>query len=509
MFASRVESGGTVVRAVEFAARKVYQSSHHPSYTSWPAFFPGEEGHWYIGCIEQIRVQPPRPKSTPKEDYWRNGGAMPPGYDHKQNHIEMVLLESRDDLRTWNVISRWDADSIGTAAWGAFAQARTRDGRFLRFIWQAYADQEDATGKLIGNRIYYMSDDNGQTWRLQPPFHDDRFFSFAHRLRTLRDGTLVLAIPFSRGYGPGQARPSRIARDPSADTDMQMMLYTSRDQGRTWSGPMPIFGGLAVSETDFLELPSGDLLFVNWFPPQRGRQIVYRSSHGWMPGPAERSPSKTVPETIALTREGILVGCLRPGSYHWSDDLGQNWHPLDGVPQRGPECYQPWMHILADGRIACAGHYGGDDPMGLHDQYISLHLFRLEVSGKATNTGLSLTREFDRKNQKWRNSFTFTLNANGAPLGGKEVEVWYVERDKPGYDSFAELSLDARLRLGGRLVRLRTDSAGRATLALPEFDHLAWEHHTIQMAGRFNSDRREPLYKAAQTYLFEFYTFVR
>lgn len=106
----------STVRAVGFESRLVYQPRQRPGYACWVSFFPGPNGRWYIGCVEQMRVEPPRPASTPDENYWRNGGAMPPGYDHKQNHIEMLLLESRDHLETWNVISRWNADPIGTAA---------------------------------------------------------------------------------------------------------------------------------------------------------------------------------------------------------------------------------------------------------------------------------------------------------------------------------------------------------------------------------------------------------
>ena len=508
--AAPATASGTRVEAVGFESRKIYQSSQHPSYASWVSFFPGEANQWYIGCIEQQRINPPHPASTPTENYWRNGGAMPPGYDHKRNHIDMLLLESRDDLAKWRLISRWNADPIGTAAWGAFAQARTSDHKFLRFIWQAYADELDpTTGTLVGNRIFYISDNDGLTWELQRPFHDVRFFSFAHRLRTLRDGTLVLAIPFSPGYGPRHKRPTRLAWDLAADTDMQMTLYFSGDNGRNWSGPMPIYGGQAVSETDFVELPSGDLLFINWIPPRQGRQIVYRSPNGWLPGPLEKVTSGTVPETVVLTREGILVGCLRPGSYHWSDDLGKTWQPLQSVPDRRPEMYQPWMQYLSDGRIACAGHYGGDDPFGLHDQYVSLHLFRLEVSGKAAETKLSLERDFDEGKGRWKNSFTFVLRANGRPLPGQELELWYVERDKPGYDPFGKLPLEKRMQMGGHLLRLRTDESGEAHISFPQFDELSWDQHTIQIMARFNPERVNPEYKPAETFLFEFYTFVK
>ena len=44
--------------------------------------------------------------------------------------------------------------------WG-FGQARTADGRFLRFVWSCYS--LDPTVKA--NEILYMSNDDGQTWQ--------------------------------------------------------------------------------------------------------------------------------------------------------------------------------------------------------------------------------------------------------------------------------------------------------------------------------------------------------
>jgi hypothetical protein len=40
---------------------------------------------------------------------------------------------------------------------------------------------------------------------------------------------------------------------------------------------------------------------------------------------------------------------MRNSSYSWSDDLGQTWQPLAGIPHCGLENYQPWIHVLADG----------------------------------------------------------------------------------------------------------------------------------------------------------------
>lgn len=104
---------------------------------------------------------------------------------------------------------------------------------------------------------------------------------------------------------------------------MQMTVFFPFDQGCTWRGPLPILGGQTVSNTDFVELPSGDLLFVNnSIFANPGRQFVYREGNRFTPGPLEKVHSGTVPETVCLTDEGILVGCMRASAYYWSDDLG-------------------------------------------------------------------------------------------------------------------------------------------------------------------------------------------
>jgi hypothetical protein len=157
-----------------------------------------------------------------------------------------------------------------------------------------------------------------------PAFHDAHFASYPHRLRTLRDGTLVLCVPLAPRWGRGSDRPIRAAMRLDVPSEMQVTLFFSHDQARMWSGPVPIFGGQNVSETDFVELPTGDLLFFNnsifAYP---GRPFVYRAGNRFTPRFLERVRTGQVPETVCLTKDGLLVGCVRPGSYRWSDDEGQ------------------------------------------------------------------------------------------------------------------------------------------------------------------------------------------
>ncbi|MFH1570554.1 MAG: sialidase family protein [Gemmatimonadota bacterium] len=495
----------SAARAVDFESRRVYASAQRPSYTSWVSFFPGLDGHWHIGCEEVTRPDPPLPQCGPQQ--WQAMG-LPEGYDKSQYRMEAVLLESDAALENWRVISRQPYRQHHTV--GQFATARAADGRFLRFIWACYS-LEDGVGPAD---ILQTSADGGRTWEAAPPFHHPAFCSYPHRLRTLRDGTLVLCLPLSPRWGTPE-RPLRTCTNLDAAGEMQMTLWFSFDGGRAWDGPLPIYSGHQVSETDFAELPSGDLLCVNstiFACP--GRQVVYRQGRRFTPGPFERARGRTgpgepnlVPETVCRTAAGPLVGCLRAGRYQWSDDEGRTWWPVAGIPERGPEVYQPWIHCLPDGRLACAGHYGADDPItggGRVDQYVSLHLFRLQVEQPTEETRLYLEREMDASGRGWTNRYALRLTAGGRPLAERRVELWYVERDAPGYDAFGRLGLEERMARGGHRLELRTDADGRA---LADLSHLqaADPHRSIQLVARFNADGQYREHKPCQSCQFEHY----
>lgn len=483
------------VRAVEFQSRKIYQSKQRPSYTSWVSFFPGEHGQWYLTCEEVTRPEHPLPGVSRQQLYEM---AMPRGYDKSRLQMEVVMLESDDGLESWKEISRQPVRFQHSA--GAFAQARTRDGRFLRFVWSCYSMDPS----VADNEDYYESRDNGGTWQKRPPFHTDRFASSPHRLRTLRDGTLVLCMPFSSKWGNGTDSPIRAANRLDVVADMQMNLFISHDQGLTWTGPLPVFPGQNVSETDFVELADGHLLLINnSIFANPGRQFVYREDDRFTPGPLERVHSGTVPETVCLTDDNILIGCMRSGGsywsggYYWSDDLGQNWQRLDGMPG-SEEVYQPWIHYLGAGQVACAGHFGFDDPVGMRDQYVCLQTFKVQVLRKTISSKLWIERDYDETTRNYLNSFTLSLTANGQSLANKDIQVWSVFRDSPGYDSLNKHSLAERMKLGGKAVTVRTDADGKGRFVLPEYDGIKDIHATYQLVIRFNPDGQYPDYKPAQ-----------
>ncbi|MGI8967243.1 MAG: hypothetical protein ACR2H1_14310 [Limisphaerales bacterium] len=162
------------MRATNFLSKKIYQSPQRPSYTSWASFFPGERGEWYLGFVEMTKLDRPQPRASKEFVY---GMALPRGYDTSKHKQELVLMKSADNLQTWKEVGR----ELVTANGGTFAQARTKDGKLLRFVWAAYS-RDPATKP---NEIYYQSSDEGKSWKKMPPFVSGEFAWYPHRLRTL------------------------------------------------------------------------------------------------------------------------------------------------------------------------------------------------------------------------------------------------------------------------------------------------------------------------------------
>ena len=504
-------------RAEGFKEHRVYESAREPGYTSWVSFFPGWNREWYITCEEVYEPEKPLTQASP--EFWFSQ-VLPIGFDKSQYQMEVVMLKSGGSLRDWNVISRMPIRSMHTA--GTYGpNARTRDGRFLRFVHP----NESLDPDWKSNEVLLESKDEGKTWRKMPPFMDARVCSRPHRMHTLRDGTLVLACPISPRYGPGTSRPLRIAFDLDATNEYQMTLFFSFDQGRTWQGPTPVLPGQNVTETDFVELPGGDLLvFCMAFYGRPGTQRIYRDGKRFTPGLFKRVVSGTVPETVCITEDGILVGCVRNAQYVWSDDMGRTWHGLEGARAA---LYQPMIQYLGQGRIGCVGHFGGDDPIALlgknpqynYRQYIGLQTFSLKVLQRTRDSELVISRDYDEANRRWLNGYTVSLLSGGTPVPDKEIEFWYVERwpggegDNPAaYDSLGNTPLDQRIKLGGTLLRSRTGADGKVHFALPELDRIRDTnvvkqlHHSIQIVARFNTDRRYAEYKPYQTEQMEMYT---
>jgi len=163
------------------------------------------------------------------------------------------------------------------------------------------------------------------------------------------------------------------------------------------------------------------------------------------------------------------------------------------------------MVYLGKGKVACAGHYGADDPIKSRDQFISIHTFNLDVLQKTSRVKLWIDRDYDEPKKRFLNAYTISLKSNGAPLADKDIAVWYVVRDQPGYDSYNAKRIEDRMKAGGKSATVRTDPTGHAHLALPEFDSVQDIHASYQLLVRFNADHKFPEFDSADLPQLEFY----
>jgi hypothetical protein len=123
------------------------------------------------------------------------------------------------------------------------------------------------------------------------------------------------------------------------------------------------------------------------------------------------------------------------------------------------------------------------------------------------DTRLAVDRTWLEPEGRWANSYTTTLTAGGTPLAGQEVELWFAERDRPGYDEKGAQGLDERMREGGELMRAVTDDRGTARFDIPRLDAIRNIHYSYKLIARFNADRRDPGYKPAQSPQLEFHAY--
>jgi len=358
------------------------------------------------------------------------------------------------------------------------------DGRMVR-LYGATGYQNPHGDKTC--TIVEESDDGGNTWRLLSTFLEG-YYTNMFKFRKLSSGRLVGAVSIRPSWGPGEKIASRHLKVSGQLTAAQAAFFVSEDEGKSWTGPHYMFPGVVAWEFDFVELPGGgsgegDLLFVN-STIQSGRpvrQIVRKTQTGYVNDPLMEIHSGApqthegwvtsqgiVPESMAITGDGLLVGSLRndtlgrPG-YACSKDLGANWFLIDGAP----ECpYQPMTDMLPDGRAMTVWHNGFDSSFGEQDMFIGVHAFKVDASDVPAPTQLSLERKQSDNGDRYTNVFTATLTADGKPAAGKQVglrvlSVWRWEDGRHDPRDVSE-SDDVRLAV--------TDVDGIATFHLADKD---------------------------------------
>jgi hypothetical protein len=394
--ARRADKPSVEVEAINYSRKMIYHSPEKVGYTSWVGLWRLPDGR--LQCSFEQRTAAPGGSGT-------------------QYASTYPVLESRDEGQTW---TRVPGD---IPSGGGRGMAVLPDGTLVRPKWgdpkddsaTGYVQRSTDGGKSWGHPIYFLPAADYKSW---PTL-----------IRRLRDGRLIMmAGVWKRGDGNPGIR-------------MTKMMFVSNDQGRTWSAPyvlMPTGQGVC-EESDFCELPNGDLLWVHrvehypltppvQLPPgaaaivpsqdnnspapgysDRYQSIVYKKGDSWVPGPATLAPfHHSGFPCVLFTKEGLIMHLATDGVY-WTADTGKTWSSLP-IPRNqytrywldhgGAEfasrwlghAFAPWTRLavpateyypqalqLEDGKIICLGHVGGDNVYGTVDQAIVQQVFSLEA----------------------------------------------------------------------------------------------------------------------------------
>jgi hypothetical protein len=370
------------ISVVEYDRRTVYHGPQTPGFTCWTGAWVMPDDSLMISFTQAtgpIEGRPRVPDEIGHKLSWPPKGH--PNYDMTGLDLRNVHLRSFDGGQTWKPAS---ADPFRSCMNGCTGECETAlpDGTVIRGVWGYFLPYDPdipKTGYLQRSR------DGTKTWG--PPevlLDPEEQSAWPKRIRRLRDGSLIVI------GGVADAPADSLTRHEYGKI-LQPLLIVSRDDGKTWSRPIPVvpaehrndWGG---EEFDAAELPGGDLLCVfRRHDPGSGRGevrwqgVLKKEGVTWLTqdvGPAP-FPHSGHPELLA-TREGIILHLATTG-VHWTKDAGQSWHPLDVPPTR----YYPRAVQSADGRIHVFGHVGGDNAYGSVDQSIVMDTFRLVVKNSS------------------------------------------------------------------------------------------------------------------------------
>ena len=474
------ELGAGFAEAKDVESHEIYHPAERPGYACWTALWNGPEGSTYLAFAEKRRGLNTLWEPVPL-GFWESMN-LPVNYHtsfcngSRDVITEMVVLKSGDTGRTWTQTGRSPTAVINIFAWESLT-----DGSIIRMVSDDYVAFRPSCQSQLRAEV---SGDGGNTWTTRSILMEG-CQTYPYRLKRLGDGTLVLLLEYQAGFGPGRVRRCRHTKRPYVRREETFALFFSADEGRSWTGPQSAFAGEYAPEADFVELASGDLLFVNSIlqaGPQL-RQKFHKTERGFVPGPVFDVISGVSPECLVLTRSGLLLGANRfcqgyggrAGIYTCSNDEGATWYKIGSLPRCN---YQPRIVELSDGRILCAWHTGADNFFGECDQWVGAHTFRLDAD-LPQPTKLSIERETDPEKTKYVNAYTATLTYAGDPLKDREVHFAYHLRYTQDYDQAA----DPRDR--GTVSTSVTDERGRARLDLSELDEHTDPHQSYRVAAWF------------------------
>ncbi|MBI3920252.1 MAG: exo-alpha-sialidase [Armatimonadetes bacterium] len=372
------------VDAVDFVQRTLYHSPETPGYTSWVGLWQMPDGKLRCDFNELTG-----PKVSPVSS--------------------VPVLESADGGATWTRLPAINPTVVLERKSGYYQYGKGSnrglvvlpEGTMVRPVCLPDAEMTQETAGYVER-----STDGGKTWGKKIyvlPLKE--YQVLAMLIRRLRDGRLVL---FAAGWKRNDGTPGAFVVPWTTRSlgGLTKMMFVSSDKGKTWSKPiviMPTEVG-ACEESDFCELPNGDLFWVHRVthfpdhstdrvqtpfalkmgpnPPQsywyqdRMQSIVHKRGKTFVAGECEPAslPHSGYP-MVMHTQENIILHLATDGM-NWTADRGKTWTRLDvpGTP------YYPRALQLKDGTILVVGHIGSDDNYGTMDQSIVQQTFRLRVT---------------------------------------------------------------------------------------------------------------------------------
>ena len=341
------------IRASDFHQSQIYHAPETPGYTSWCTLWRDDDDSLRL-AFQQV--------TGPKE----NPAA-------RKNVT--VLMASDDAGKSWKTLREVPARAGVLDQHGIYAapasssfcghgMARLPNGTLVTGLWSlaenqsGYVQRSTDDGKTWGNPIYLLDPADYRAYPTQ--------------VRRLHDGRLMIVA--------GVVRQA----DHKTQRYLTKMFFQSKDDGKTWTSiwTMPPEVG-ACEESDFAELPNGDLLVVHRAEHYTGAKYANstrlqnlfhpRPDGSWEIGPVTQCPfpHSGFPRLLA-TREGPILHIATNG-VHATTDAGQHWTKLDlpGSP------YYPEAEQLKDGTVLVVGHVGSDNIYGTVDQSIIRQTFRL------------------------------------------------------------------------------------------------------------------------------------